>query len=82
MSDFKVVRGLSVFVLALTLSSQSSFAEQNPTSRTNILWISIDDQSPWYGTYGDARVKTPNIDALAAQGVVSVSYTHLRAHET
>ena len=70
MSDFKVVRGLSVFVLALTLSSQSSFAEQNPTSRTNILWISIDDQSPWYGTYGDARVKTPNIDALAAQGVV------------
>ena len=70
MSGFKVVLGLSVFILALTLSSQSSFAEQNPTARTNILWISIDDQSPWYGTYGDTRVQTPNIDALASQGVV------------
>ena len=70
MSGFKVVLGLSVFALALTLSSQSSFAEQNPTARTNILWISIDDQSPWYGTYGDTRVQTPNIDALASQGVV------------
>ena len=69
-SGFKVVLGLCIFVLAPTLSGQSSFAEQNPTARTNILWISIDDQAPWYGTYGDTRVQTPNIDALASQGVV------------
>ena len=70
MSGFKVVLGLCIFVLAPTLFSQSSFAEKNPAARTNILWISIDDQSPWYGTYGDTRVQTPNIDALASQGVV------------
>ncbi len=70
MSGFKVVLGLCIFVLAPTLFSQSSFAEKNPAARTNILWISIDDQSPWYGTYGDTRIQTPNIDALASQGVV------------
>ncbi|MFP6796955.1 MAG: sulfatase-like hydrolase/transferase, partial [Pseudomonadales bacterium] len=70
MSRFKVVVGLSVFVLAFTLSSQGALAKLNPAARTNILWISIDDQSPWYRTYGDTRVQTPNIDALASQGVV------------
>ncbi len=39
-------------------------------STPNILWINIDDQSPWYGTYGDELVQTPNLDALADQGVV------------
>ena len=65
MSGFKVVLGLCIFVLAPTLFSQSSFAEKNPAARTNLLWISIDDQSPWYGTYGDTRIQTPNIDACA-----------------
>ena len=36
----------------------------------NILWIDIDDQSPWYGAYGDETVNTPNLDALASEGVV------------
>lgn len=40
------------------------------TTRPNILWINIDDQSPWYSSYGDTRVDTPNIDALARQGVL------------
>lgn len=36
----------------------------------NILWIDIDDQSPWYNVYGDKTVSTPNLDALANEGVV------------
>lgn len=36
----------------------------------NILWIDIDDQSPWYGVYGDETVSTPNLDELAGHGVV------------
>ena len=36
----------------------------------NVLWIHVEDQHPWYGTYGEARVATPNIDALARAGVV------------
>lgn len=38
--------------------------------KPNILWINIDDQSPWYPSYGDNTVETPNIDALASQGVL------------
>ena len=36
--------------------------------RPNILWIDIDDQSPWYGIYGDQIASTPNLDALAREG--------------
>ena len=41
------------------------------TSRPNILWIFIEDMSPWIGCYGDKinADKTPNIDSLAARGV-------------
>lgn len=36
--------------------------------RPNILWISFEDTSPYYGCYGDPAARTPNLDALAAQG--------------
>ena len=38
--------------------------------KTNILWVWVDDQHPWYGTYGDMLVQTPNIDNLADTGAV------------
>ena len=38
--------------------------------RPNILWIYIEDQDPRYGCYGEPLVETPNIDALASEGVV------------
>lgn len=38
--------------------------------RPNILWIYIEDQDPRYGCYGEPLVETPNIDSLAANGVV------------
>lgn len=37
--------------------------------RPNILWITCEDISPNIGCYGDAYAVTPNIDALAKQGV-------------
>lgn len=59
------------FVLGTLLSNQNLSAEPTSASmRQNVLWIAIDDQSPWYGTYGDNTVATPNIDQLAAEGVV------------
>ncbi len=36
----------------------------------NILWISFEDTSPRFGCYGDDLAVTPNIDRLAAEGVV------------
>ena len=38
--------------------------------RPNILWIVIDDQGPDWGCYGNDLVHTPNLDSLAADGVL------------
>ena len=38
--------------------------------RPNILWITCEDISPNIGCYGDQEAYTPNIDALAARGVI------------
>ena len=38
--------------------------------KPNVLFIAIDDLRPELGCYGNAEIKTPNIDALAAHGVV------------
>ncbi len=37
--------------------------------RPNILWILAEDFSPDLGCYGNPLVRTPNLDALAAEGV-------------
>jgi arylsulfatase A-like enzyme len=44
-------------------------AEKAKADRPNILWISCEDTSPDLGCYGDSYAVTPNLDALAAQGV-------------
>ena len=38
-------------------------------SRPNVLLICVDDLKPLLGCYGDATVKSPNIDRLAARAV-------------
>lgn len=35
----------------------------------NVLWLTVEDMSPWIGPYGDQTVPTPNLDALAAESV-------------
>ena len=39
--------------------------DRNP----NIVWISVEDMSPWIAPYGDDTVPTPNLDRLAREGV-------------
>ena len=38
--------------------------------RPDIVMIAVDDLRPMLGCYGDPRAKTPNIDRLAARGLV------------
>ena len=41
-----------------------------PSNRTNVVFILTDDQGVWAaGCYGNAEIRTPNIDRLAAEGV-------------
>ena len=68
MSRIRRICFIPICVLTLFALSSCTVNEESP--RPNILWIDIDDQTPWYGTYGDDLVATPNLDALADEGVV------------
>src|SRR5689334_17038002 len=39
-------------------------------SKTNVLFIAVDDLKPTIGCYGDKMAKTPNLDRLAARGTL------------
>ncbi|MCL5745543.1 MAG: sulfatase, partial [Acidobacteria bacterium] len=39
-------------------------------ARPNILWITSEDNGPFLGCYGDAYARTPNLDRLAAEGIL------------
>ena len=64
---------LLVLLPGLTTSVESlagpTFQDEGPpNSRPNIVWISVEDMSPWLGCYGDYTAPTPHVDALAARG--------------
>lgn len=44
----------------------SSLAAERP----NILWLTSEDHGPHMGCYGDSYATTPNVDALAAKGML------------
>lgn len=59
------------FAGAATLTASLAGSScQSPGPRPNILWIIGEDFSPDLGCYGNRGVHTPNIDRLAAQGVL------------
>ncbi len=47
-------------------SPTPAFAADKP----NILWLTSEDHGPEMGCYGDANARTPNVDALAARGLL------------
>ena len=64
---------LSLFPLFLAALAAPLFAADRP----NILWITCEDTSPHFGSYGDTFAVTPRLDALAREGV---RYTHAFAY--
>lgn len=39
-------------------------------AKPNILWLTSEDHGPEMGCYGDVNARTPNVDALAAKGMI------------
>jgi len=56
-------------LIALLLVIGNTFAQQK-SKKPNILFIAVDDLKPILGCYGNALVKTPNIDRLAKMSTV------------
>jgi len=57
-----------MIVAAVLAFSLTGIAQAEP--RPNILWISSEDHGPHLGCYGDAYATTPNVDKLAARGMI------------
>ena len=47
----------------------SNIAESGNVEKPNILWLVVEDLSPFIPSFGDSTVVTPNISRLAAEGV-------------
>ena len=48
----------------------SSVATGAEPARPNILWITSEDHGPHMGCYRDTYATTPNVDRLAARGMI------------
>jgi iduronate 2-sulfatase len=57
-----------ILALAPLVAGSLSAAESMP--RRNVLFLISDDLNNFLGCYGDPRAKTPNLDRLAARGVL------------
>lgn len=60
------MRSLLLFSIAFLSPLPASAAEPRP----NILWLSSEDHGPHMGCYGDTYASTPNMDRLAAKGMI------------
>ncbi len=57
------------FVLILACSSSKEEVKNTPKAKPNILFLAIDDLRPELGCYGSAIAITPNLDAIAKEGL-------------
>ena len=64
-----VLRPYTLLCSALPMLFASAGADAQE-QRMNVLFLMADDMRPELGCYGVEEVKTPNIDRLAAEGVV------------
>lgn len=57
-------------LFVLGVAAFLSCSQTPPAAPPNIVWLVAEDISPALGAYGDDFATTPNIDELAAQGIV------------
>ncbi len=56
-------------ILAITLLGALG-VQAGEAQQPNILWLTSEDHGPQMGCYGDKLATTPNVDALAAKGMI------------
>ncbi|MEM1450164.1 MAG: sulfatase [Planctomycetota bacterium] len=56
---------LSILAASLSLAPPQSGDAPPP----NVLWLTVEDMSPWIGPYGDTTVPTPHLDAFAREAI-------------
>lgn len=61
-------RLLPTLLLLLALASSLPAPAAPAAERPNIVWILVDDMSPDFSCYGQTAIRTPHVDALAAEG--------------
>jgi N-sulfoglucosamine sulfohydrolase len=60
----------TVCCAVIALAALTHAASAQDRTRPNILWIIAEDIGPELGIYGTPEVRTPNLDRLAAQGML------------
>lgn len=63
-------RGLSRLLLVVFVLSFACSRAKAAQSQPNILWLVSEDNDPFLGCYGDTFAHTPNLDKMAAEGVL------------
>ena len=63
----------TLILTILVAVSLAALAPARAASRPNILWITSEDNGPHIGAYGDRFADTPNIDRIAAGGMIYVN---------
>ena len=61
-------------IAAAPLHAQENFAKEGGKKKPNVLFIVVDDLRPEMGCYGNKIIKTPNLDRLAADGVLCTKH--------
>ncbi len=69
MKPYKKQRYLAPLFICLTTLAMAASGQSVP-AKPNVLLIMSDDLRNWLGCYGDSQAHTPNLDRLAARGVV------------
>jgi iduronate 2-sulfatase len=64
-----LIRLPHLFAVAVWLAS-ALIAVASNAARPNVLLICVDDLKPLLGCYGDKRIQSPNMDRLAARGLL------------
>lgn len=65
-SVFIILVMISFFFLTCASENENQKVSEHP----NILWIVSEDNSPFFGCYGDEFATTPTFDKLASEGVM------------